>query len=331
MTYFTVTIDTEEDNWGELEGPFAVRNIDRIPRLQDLFSRFDVRPTYLISYPVATSPTGVNLLGRYHEQRACEIGTHPHPWNTPPLEERRTQANTFICNLPAPLQFEKIKTLTETIAANFGVRPTSYRSGRWGFSDDVAKNLITLGYAVDTSVFPEFDWGPDGPDYRGWTNEPYVYRTDLGLGASRTLLEVPASVGFLQGSSMLSRSAFHGFRRLPFGPKVLAGLGRMGVLNYVCLSPEINDAPQMIRLATRFVERGAPVINMFFHSPSLLEGRTPFVRTAADLDAFIARIESFLTFARSSGLRPVTMSELTPGRLGASRTRTLAIPKSGAA
>src|SRR5688500_12060234 len=155
----TITIDTEEDNWGEYARPqFSVENIARIPRLQSLFDRYDVRPTYLISYPVATSSAAVEILGKYRSEGRCEIGTHPHPWNTPPIDEERTQTNSYISNLPASLQYRKIETLTQTINAAFGVRPTSYRSGKWGFNEDVARALIHLAYKVDTSVFPVWDW-----------------------------------------------------------------------------------------------------------------------------------------------------------------------------
>jgi hypothetical protein len=33
-----------------------------------------------------------------------EIGAHLHPWNTPPLREEFTEANTMLKNLPPELQ-----------------------------------------------------------------------------------------------------------------------------------------------------------------------------------------------------------------------------------
>ena len=162
--YLTVTVDTEEDNWGEYNrSSYSVENLRRIPKLQQIFNARGIRPTYLISYPVAVSPTAIEILSGIASQGLCEIGTHPHPWNTPPLEENRTQINSYICNLPPALQYEKIRILTETIGANFGTRPTSYRSGRWGFNDDVVRSLIRLRYAVDTTIFPAWDWAPTVP------------------------------------------------------------------------------------------------------------------------------------------------------------------------
>ncbi|HSL21165.1 MAG TPA: hypothetical protein VK886_06485 [Vicinamibacterales bacterium] len=323
--YLAVTIDTEEDNWGEYDrSSYSVQNVTRIPRLQEIFAKHGVRPTYLITHPVATSARAVELLRMYHQENLCEIGTHLHPWNTPPLEERRTQVNSFLNNLPARLQYRKIETLHQTIAKNFGVEPRSFRSGRWGFSEDVARGLIRLGYAVDTSLYPATDWSPcGGPDYRECRHEPFVYRVghDAHDGA---LLEVPATIDFLQSRRGLANSAYWAVKRtLPAADTILAVLNRARLLNHVCLSPELCRADGMIRLAATLLRRGTRIVNMFFHSPSLLPGCSPFVKTEGDASAFLERIDRFLAFARSAGLRPVSMSELKPEDVGATAVRVL--------
>ena len=321
--YLTVTVDTEEDNWGEFVRPsYTVNNLLRLPRLQELFTTHGVKPTYLISHPVATSVEGVRTLGRYREDGLCEIGTHPHPCNTPPIEEERTEINSYISNLPSALQFRKVETLTRAIENNFGVRPTTYRSGRWGFDEEVARNIIRLGYKVDTSIFPEWDWRP-GPDFRTFSHQPFTYAFSSGLRETQVLLEVPATVDFLQSPRELASTAFHSIQKFPLGPKVLSGLKKMGVLNRICLSPEVAELPGMIRLARQLEESGTRVLNFFFHSPTLLEGCSPFTKTPADVDAFIARIDGFLKFACAAGYTSVTMSELTAQRVGASTTRRL--------
>jgi hypothetical protein len=324
--YLAITIDTEEDNWGEFtRSSYSVENIRRIPRLQALLEKRGVVPTYLISYPVATSTAAIDILGRYREEGRCEIGAHPHPWNTPPLEEERTPANSFISHLPTELQYRKLKTLHDTITQNFGAAPRSYRSGRWGFSDDIARHLIRLGYLVDTSLSPATDWGEyGGPDYSDRCLDPFVYVMPAQNGfAGGTLLEVPATVGFVQSQPALATAYWTIRRKVPAGDKVLAALSRTRLLNHVSLSPELHDAAHMIRLVRALLARGTTVVNMFFHSPSLLEGCSPFVRTAADAEDFLERIDRFLVFAQSAGLRPVTMSELTPAAVGASAAREL--------
>lgn len=323
--YLIITIDTEEDNWGAYDrGSFTVENISRIPRLHDLFMRHGVRPTYLVSYPVVADRQSVDILGGYHAAGQCEIGTHPHPWNTPPLVEDRTQFNSYICNLPSRLQYQKIKTLTDTIEATFGRRPTSYRSGKWGFGESVARNLMALDYAVDSSMFPAWDWSPwGGPDFSRESHEPFTFVEGSGRRASPTLFELPPTVAFLQRQPGLATTTYHSIKRLPFGHKMVGGLGKLGLLNHICVSPEINSAPDMIRLSKTLLARGTKVINMFFHSPSLLEGCTPFVKTPADVEQFVANIDAFLDFTREAGLQSVTLSELSAQELGVTTTRVL--------
>jgi hypothetical protein len=326
--YFALTIDTEEDNWGDYErSNYTVENLRRIPALQNALAERGVKPTYLISYPVATSSLAVSTLGRYQELGQCEVGTHPHPWNTPPLEEQRTPFNSYINNLPADLQYRKIETLHSVIRSNFGVAPTTYRSGRWGFSDDVARNLIHLGYSVDTSITPVLDWREyNGPDYRLATAEPYVLRQS-GKG---DLLEVPATIDFVQTPRTLASYLHRTIRaQLPFGERVSGILNRLGLLNLVCLTPELFSTNDLLRLMRTLVARGTRVINMYFHSPSLLEGCTPYVRTPGELTDLLGRVHKVLDFAQARGMRFVTMSELRAEALAVSQTRLLTPPKKG--
>jgi hypothetical protein len=43
----------------------------------------------------------------------------------------------MLCNLAAELQYRKIRTLHELIGTRFGVRPVSFRAGRWGYGPAV--------------------------------------------------------------------------------------------------------------------------------------------------------------------------------------------------
>ena len=62
--YLLVGIDTEGDNqWdaaARAHQPFD--NIYALPRLHELFARHGVRPTYVITYPVATDPRSADVL-----------------------------------------------------------------------------------------------------------------------------------------------------------------------------------------------------------------------------------------------------------------------------
>ena len=61
--FLVITIDAEEDNWSRYSATDnPVSNIERLIPLQQLFDEFGIRPTYLVSYPVATNPRSVEIL-----------------------------------------------------------------------------------------------------------------------------------------------------------------------------------------------------------------------------------------------------------------------------
>ena len=53
-----------------------------------------------------------------------------------------------------------------------------------------------------------------------------------------------------------------------------------------------------------------PVLNLLFHSSEAIVGGSPYNRTQAELDAFLDRLERFLTYAvRELGAVPRTCGE----------------------
>src|SRR4029079_9580849 len=76
-----VVVDTEEEfDWS---GPFAredtsVTAIRQLPVLQALLDRYRVRPTYVIDYPVATSPISARVLRDLYESGRCTVRHHLH-------------------------------------------------------------------------------------------------------------------------------------------------------------------------------------------------------------------------------------------------------------
>jgi hypothetical protein len=309
-----ITIDTEEDNWARystFDNP--IENIKRIIPLQQLFDRYGVRPTYLISYPVATNPVSISILKKILDEGKCEIGMHCHPWNTPPFEEEICDVNSMLCNLPESLVLEKLRVLHGAIRENFGIAPVSFRSGRWGFSSSVARALLQLGYRIDTSVSPFVDWCRyNGPDYSTYPFYPYRFDpSEIATPqADGPLLEIPATVGFLQHDFVRCQKWIK-YTEADIGQKLhLKGIfSRLGLLNRVWLSPELEDANTMIQLANRMKKKGAQVINMSFHSTTLMAGLTPFVINSKDESIFFERVDKFLLFVRDSGWYDNTLSQ----------------------
>lgn len=308
-----ITIDTEEDNWSDYSrNANKTENIKRIPELQGIFDDFNVKPTYLINYPVATDDYAKQVLSGILKEGRCEIGTHCHPWNTPPFEEEINRTNTMLCNLPAGLQYKKLNTLHRTIKNNFDIEPMVFRAGRWGFSLEVARNIYKLGYRIDTSVTPYTDWSDyDGPDFSDIPANSYRINMDGIAGGPKDgyLLEVPATVGFLQRNFALSNRIHRALSARPINKARLVGIFfRLRILNKVWLSPEMSDGRDMIRLTERFME-DYDLINMTFHSPSLQRGLTSFVQTREDEKTFSQRIRDFLKYTCDAGIESIRLSE----------------------
>lgn len=310
-----VTIDTEEDNWNRYsrtDNP--VENIKNIKYLQRLFDRFAIKPTYLVTYPVATNPASVAILKGIMDEGKCEIGTHCHPWNTPPFEEDINEHNSMLCNLPESLAGRKLATLHQAIGTAFGISPVSFRAGRWGFGPSVARCIDKLGYWVDTSVTAYTDWSIyHGPDFSGRGPEPYRFDPGEILVPRRSgrLWEIPPTVGFLQRDFASCHSVSRLFAKGLYGRMRFNGiLCRLRLLNKAWLSPELASSREMIALAKRIEGIGLPCLNMSFHSSSLMAGIGPFVSTTDDEARFIEKIEKFLGYTVSAGFRSKPLGQV---------------------
>jgi hypothetical protein len=314
---FIVTIDVEEDNWGDYNpDKVTVENIKRIPALQTLFEEFDVRPTYLIDYPVAVDPYAIELFSGYLDRGVCEIGMHCPPWNTPPVIEELCERNTMLCNLPEDLVFHKLSTLHATIYENFGVAPVSFRAGRWGFGPVVAKALARLDIRIDSSVTPYMDWDRYcGPNFSGSDpglqviHSAYAVREEID-----SVLQVPVTIGFLQENFARCSALMHKLEA-PLARKlhVPGLLKRCRLLNKVWLSPENFNVKEMLLLVRSMEKNKYPILNMFFHSVSLQAGLSPFVRTWQDEDDFFQRMRGVLEYVREKKYTRCTLAELENG------------------
>jgi len=312
-----VTVDTEEDTWGNVRASrYGVENIGALPALQKLCDTLGAKPTYLVTYPVATNEIAAAILRPLVEAGNCEIGAQCHPWNTPPFEEPESKWNTMLCNLPDELQHKKMATLHEAIERHLKVVAVSFRSGRWGYSESVARNLAKLGYKVDTSITSFTDWrSVGGPDFSDVTPRSFRFSADdiLQESADGPLTEIPVTVGYVGWLSFNMRwcNAVRTVaqRKVLARARVAGILSRSNVVNKIWLSPETADAAAMINLARRLRSQGYRFLNLTFHSPSLRAGLTPFVRTQHDEQRLWENVRRFLSFARESGIEAVTLRE----------------------
>jgi hypothetical protein len=300
-----VFVDTEEEfDWSlpKRRDSTSVETVKLLPKVHALMRDFGIKPAYMVDYPVATTPGSVEVLRALAENDGATIGAQLHPWVNPPFIERVDLKNSFPGNLPRPIELAKIKALTNAIAENFGTPPIVYRAGRYGVGPNTEALLDELGYQIDVSVRPYFDYRDEGgPSFRGI--RPQLYWT----GPERRLLELPLTSTFTGGLRLLGESAFELAARIPHLNGILS---RTSLLGRVALTPEGIPLDEAIKAIRILVEEGMQLFSISFHSPSVEPGHTPYVRDASDLAAFYAWWEGVLTTLADAGVRPASVEEV---------------------
>ena len=295
-----IVVDTEEEfPWDQ---PFsrAQTGTSAIPAQriahERIYDQFGIIPTYVIDWPVATTPAAYESLRALVAQGRCEIGTHLHPWVSPPHDEVVSTHNSYTGNLPAELEFEKLRMLTDAITENIGRRPTTFKAGRYGLGPHTAAALAKLKYLVDASVVPYTAFTADGgPDFSRFKEDPYWFGT-----AEWPLLELPVTTGFHgllrhQGAALYPMLNSTAMRRLRAG-----GIAsRAGLLERIRLTPEGCSLDDMKRITRTMTSDGCQVLTLTYHSPSLVAGHTPYVRSAAELETFLESIEMLCKFFKN--------------------------------
>lgn len=294
-----VVVDAEEEfAW---DRPFdrdstGTASIAAQPMLHDrVFDRFGIVPTYMCDYPVATTTASVGTLRALMEAGRCEIGAHLHSWVSPPHIEQVSRYNSYAGNLPAELEYEKLRIMTAAITDNFGRAPTAFKSGRYGLGANTAEAIARLGYLIDSSVVPYSAFTDDGgPDFRNFDERPYWFSA-----SGRSLLELPVTTGYAGWLRKFGPQLYDLAQR-PLARKLRFGgvLARTRALERVRLSPEVATGEELQRLTRALHAGGCKVFTLTYHSPSLATGHTPYVRSADDLARFIARIYDYCAWFR---------------------------------
>jgi peptidoglycan/xylan/chitin deacetylase (PgdA/CDA1 family) len=309
--YLLVGIDTEGDNqWDAAAREHQTfDNIYALPRLHAVFGKHGVRPTYVVTWPVASDERSTQVLRFLKLRGDCEIGAHHHAWETPPCSPADVKRHPYAKALPLD-QFEaQLAQLTAAIAQAVGEPPVSYRSGRFGFDASHVAALERYGYLVESSVAPLFyEAHKGGPDFVDAPLTPYFLSYDSAVrpGTSR-VLEIPCSAALDRDvPQWLARA----YGRAPWPYNTRRVLRKLGLARLQWLRPSYSSFEEMCALARRLTIAGIPVLNMLFHSSEAIVGGSPYNRTDAELEAFVDRLDRFLAFAVGElGARPATFRE----------------------
>ncbi len=307
--YLVVTIDTEVDSpkW-KPKHPLSLNNIKAIPRLQGLFKKYNIKATYLLSYPVATNKESIDILGEFLERKEIEIGAHLHPWTTPPFSSSKER---FQLSYPhrSKLEFEKLLNLTKAIKESFKIQPVSYRAGRYGFDKETLEHLERLGYLVDCSITPTINWSFDGgPNFGDFLQtQPYfLNKEDLKNPGKSNILEVPVSIVI---NKQLPKFLGKLYRYSPLEIKYI--FRKIKLVKTIWLRPSISSFEELRFLCDLLINKGNNVFNMMFHSNELVPGNSPYIKTETQVEIFFSRLEKILDYLISKKeAESKTLSEL---------------------
>jgi peptidoglycan/xylan/chitin deacetylase (PgdA/CDA1 family) len=321
-----VAIDTESDNqWSaQARREPTFENTRALGRLHEFFVGHHVRPTYVVTYPVAVDGASADVLGRLEARGDCEIGAHHHAWETPPFDPADADTHPYALSLPDAQFDAQLAALTDAITAAVGRRPVSYRSGRFGLSARHVSSLEQHGYLIDSSVTPLFfEAHKGGPDFVDAPHVPYFLAYDSATRpGSSGVLELPVSAS-LNRSVPAWLARWYGRAPWPYQTKRALRLARVATVRW--LRPTYTSADDMIALARQLTARHVPILNLLFHSSEAIVGGSPYNRTEGELAAFMDRLSRFLTWAvEDLGAEPLTFREFharftRPPQLGSAR------------
>lgn len=301
---FILTVDTEEEfDWN---GPFSreaygTEHLKALPKFQDLCDSFGIKPCYMVDYPILQDAFGVDMLSGFAHAGRAEIGVQLHPWVNPPFDELLSPANSYACNLSPDLERAKLTYLYQNIVSRTGIKPDSYRAGRYGAGPATAEILLDLGISIDSSVRARFDYSEQGgPNYTHHPVDPYWIKK----GA---LLEIPLTTIFA-GAMRSAGNVIYGEW---FGSHAARSvLARSSMIERIALTPEGIPLEKAIEGIDLALQEGLSIINLSFHSPSLAAGYTPYVRTQEQLDGLYDWFYNVFQHLHQSGVRPANMAEI---------------------
>ena len=291
----TVVIDTEEEfDWhsDHSRESTSVSSMANIGRVQDIFDDCGVRPCYVMDYPVATQKEGFLPLREICDSGRCTIGAHLHPWVSPPHDEPVTRRNTFPGNLPAALEAEKLSVLKKEIESNFQREVVIYKAGRYGFGVNTAKILESMGFQIDLSPSPGFNLSSEGgPNFLEFSNRAFWF------GSKGDMLCLPCTGGFV-GLAGKAMAPIYQVANQPVMKKLRTPgiLSRLGVVDRIRLSPEGFSLKDLKKITLFLLRQNINILTLSFHSPSVVVGHTPYVKTESELKAFLELIKNYIHF-----------------------------------
>ena len=304
---FIFTIATEWDRTPDTD-KISVKNIDRLHLVHDICISEGVRPTYLCSYEVAVSDSFKSFGESIVKNNEGEIGSHLHPWSTPPYIKNIDLKNN-LCPFPNeyPLDVFESKLLNlKAELENRFCQQTSYRAGRFGFVSSHANILKSNGYLIDSSVTPFCSWSrarglgyPSGPDYRKYDSNPFYWQ-DFDF-KSPGLLELPISI--FSNYPKICRFLSNGESK--FAKKFTIAIRCQP--NW--LRPFPSNLDKLISIANVGINQGHNVLCMMMHSNELHPYHNPYFTSEDLINRLLFSLKRFFRYVKDANMQCHTLSE----------------------
>jgi hypothetical protein len=313
--YLVITIDVEPDcspNW-RYSDPLTFNGVHEgiAKRLQPLFNKYGITPTYLINNVVLEDDASIQTFRQLEGK--FELGTHLHPEFIEPgkteFDYRGKKGIANSCFYPADIEFEKIKSITELFKKQFTYDPISFRAGRFSAGSNTLKSLVKLNYKVDTSVTPNVKWDDrtreKAVDFRGAPAQPYWPKDEKIISEkdNGNLLEVPVSI--IREPLRLTGYIKHVIKkkRIPYkGSKA------------IWLRPKFSTTEQFKKIVEEmtdeYVSRDNIVFNMMFHNVEVMPGLSPYSTTEEDCRQYMQSLEWFFKYCNQNNIQSVSLSAL---------------------
>jgi hypothetical protein len=275
-------------------------------RLDPLFRRFGVKPTYLLSPEVMRDDAAAECIARL--PGSAERGTHLHAEYIGPDLDDGAESLIFQAALAPAQERAKLEALTRLFTRTYGERPRSFRAGRFGIGAASLGILADLGYLVDSSVTPFVDWTGAGPGAPSFARAPTTaYRPDPRTPGSAA----PASAA-APGARVVWEVPLTIRPRLWHRQPLARGFLQRR-LRHRWLRPSWGSARALVDLARevwRESSAAPPIWNVMFHNVEVVAGASPYARDEDEARAILDRLAALLAFARDAGARSVGLAEV---------------------
>ena len=296
MKKFLISIDTEGDNlWIWKHGNVInTKNVDYLPRFQNLCEEFGYKPTYLTNYEIANSKDYQKFAKNVIKKKTGEVGMHLHAWNTPPEDRLENQKDNpgaaYLIEYNPDIMEEKISFMTEKLRSVFETDIITHRAGRWTMNETYFNLLANYNYKIDCSVTPHIDWkkctgettGSGGSNYKHSPENPYFLKVD-----GKSLLEVPLTVRRTQKT--FKSSSAHPYLSILY--RKIAG-------NVIWLRPNGNNTNKMLWLIDKIAnEDNTDYIMFMLHSSELMPGGSPTFKTEESIEVLYGQLKTIFEYA----------------------------------